>query len=65
MTTIREKINLFGMRVLGGSSEASGKRRAFKRFAKEQEVIRPGSKVKVIGFISSLFLGQSKRYSPE
>ena len=57
MQTLKGKVNFFGMRMLEGSSEASGKRRAFKRFSKKDEVIRPGSKVKVIGFISSLFLG--------
>lgn len=50
---MKNNLNFFGMPRLGGSSEASGKRRAVKPGSTEWlEMDRPNSLVKVIGYIS-------------
>jgi len=55
MRTMKNELNrLFG-KVLGGSSEGEAKRRAVKPGSEEwKDMARPGSLVKVIGYLSLL-----------
>lgn len=63
MRTLKEQLNVFGIARHGGASEGVAKRRAVKPGSAEwMNLERPGSQVRVVGFIS-LSSGLLERWS--